>query len=237
MHSRYTLGELCFTTGLLAVVLSCAIPLLHAAQAQAHQDGCLNNIRQLTLGETMYARDNNDYRTPVVNGEPYRCGALKSARQLGLLYVRDYCTSPQAFYCPDLIMTDNRAVCANPAELRKDLKKDTYTGYWSANWHECPGKWIYESFKLSGPFPTFTGWHASGKTPGEPSAMPLVMDFAATWPGVNPGGLPHGNSFNVSFADGSATTYVDSAGKITSGDWHNVWLAPDVIMQYRDAGN
>ncbi|MBE6381345.1 MAG: type II secretion system protein [Lentisphaerae bacterium] len=234
MKKHFTLNELLVIVGTVALFAAMLLPALATSvRGDAKTTLCMENIRQLTQGEQMYAADNNDYRTPVVNNEPERCGYLKSPRQLALLYKNGYVTEAGTFYCPNVEMPVNPAQLRDPALWSSVKNKDVIVSYWSANWYEKTVAWEYRTFKLTGPFPTFTGWRASGKTPGDPSEMPLVMDIGGVWKTLNPAGLPHVDRINVSFADGSAVTYVDGNEKIRRGDWHNIWLAPDAIMLSR----
>ena len=234
MKRYFTLSEAVVVVALSVLVIA-VLPTAFgtAVRSDAKITLCMENIRTLTMGEMAYAADNNDYRTPVVNNEPERCGTLKVPRQLAMLYGKGYVTDANSFYCPNVDMPSNPAQLRDPAQWASVKNKDTIISYWSANWYEKEAAWQYKSFKLTGPLPTFTGWHASGKTPGSPSEMPLVMDIGGVWKNINPAGMPHGDKLNVSFADGSAITYCDSNDKIANGDWHNIWLAPDTIMQSR----
>lgn len=234
MKKYFTLSEAVVISALsLLMIAVLPMALGTAVREDAKLTLCMENIRKLTGGEQMYAADNAGYRTPVVNNEPERCGFLRSPRQLVMLYKYKYVTDPHTFYCPNVKMPANPAQLRDPDLWASVKNKDTIISYWSANWYEKKASWEYKSFKLAGPFPTFTGWRASGKTPGSPSEMPLVMDIGGVWKTLNPDGMPHGSKLNVSFADGSAVTYVDSNQKIARGDWHNIWLAPDTIMLSR----
>ena len=234
MKKHFTFYELVVVIAMTMVMLT----VLHAAYGNVRKGPakltlCMEQICTLTQGEQLYANEHDGNRTPVVNNEPERCGYLKSARQLALLYRLEYVKDPHTFYCPSVNMPDNPNQLRDPDQWATVKEKDTIISYWSANWYEKEKAWDYKTFKLSGPFPTFTGWHASGRTPGSPSEMPLVMDIGGIWKNINPDGLHDGNKINVSFADGSAMTYVDVDGRIAKGDWHNIWLAPDAIMLYR----
>jgi prepilin-type processing-associated H-X9-DG protein len=233
MKKHFTLTEAVVIVS-LGVLIVALLPAVSASvRVESKQTLCMENIRKLTQGEHLYAADNVDYRTPVVNNEPERCGFLKAPRQLALLYKHQYVNDPRTFYCPAVDMPANSNQLRDPAKWDSVKDKDTVISYWSANWYEKNVAWEYRSFQLNGQLPTFIGWHSSGKTPGSPSEMPLVMDIGGVWKTLNPAGMPHGRELNVSFADGSAITYFDGNEKIARGDWHNIWLAPDQIMLSR----
>ncbi len=58
-RSGFTLLELLVVIAIIAILAALLLPVLSSAKIKAQRTGCLNDLRQLSLGCKMYADDNN----------------------------------------------------------------------------------------------------------------------------------------------------------------------------------
>jgi prepilin-type N-terminal cleavage/methylation domain-containing protein len=66
-NTGFTLIELLVVIAIIAILAALLLPTLSRAKASAKRAGCINNLRQISLGVHMYASDNGDTLPAAAN--------------------------------------------------------------------------------------------------------------------------------------------------------------------------
>lgn len=68
--AAFTLIELLVSIAIIGILASLLLSSLSRAKGKSVQAGCLNNLRQIGVGMTVYAGDNQDYVVPAKRNKP-----------------------------------------------------------------------------------------------------------------------------------------------------------------------
>lgn len=202
-RSAFTLTEMLVVLGILAVVMAILLPVLFGAREKARGATCLSNMRQLSLGLTLYAQDSDGYF-------PTHVEASKVATPDWDLQVLPYAHDRGVFHCPS---------CPVPASW--------VTGPYSVTEGYALNSDISGAYDGNHPsvtdtsvrFPSSTVTlcevsYQNGPGPGDmsvTSATDVPEDGSGLPPGASyigqAGGLRHQGGSNYTFADGHSHWY------------------------------